>query len=131
MRAVTLFMLLLATTLIVVGCKDRRTGTTASGGKEDTPAARLHWAARNGDLKSVQSLIAAGCNVDARDADGRTALHLAVAGKHSAAMIALLEAGADPRRADRAGKTPMRQAAQCGSEDLATDFLLASGDLDI
>jgi len=95
MRAIMPPALLLAAMLTVVGCRDTRTRTTASGGKGDTPAARLHWAARNGDLKSAQSLIAGGCDVDARDKDGGTPLTTAAAFDQAQVVALLISRGAD------------------------------------
>lgn len=98
------------------------------------PAAPAEWlaAARAGDTSALKRMLAQTPElVRSADFDGRTALHLAIAGRHPAAMTALLEAGADPRQADRAALTPMRLASQCGDEDLATDFLIAVGGMDI
>jgi hypothetical protein len=50
---------------------------SAPGREELTAVARLHRAAREGDAEAVRSLIAGGCDVDARDEDGLTALHVA------------------------------------------------------
>ena len=80
------------------------------------PALRpLQAAAGRGDLEALRKLLAdPATRVDAPDADGRTALLAAVLAQHPAAVRLLLEAGADPGRADRAGLTP-RMAAQAGA----------------
>ena len=53
-------------------------------------------------------LLAHGADVHAADADGRTALHLAaMQGVKASYLEALLEAGANPRRQDNAGLTPL------------------------
>ena len=53
-------------------------------------------------------LLAHGADVHAADADGRTALHLAaMQGVKVSYIEALLEAGANPRRQDNTGHTPL------------------------
>jgi ankyrin repeat protein len=57
----------------------------------------LHKAAATGDVETVRALVAAGANLDARDAHGRTALMVAAHFGHHAAAQALIEAVAyDP-----------------------------------
>jgi len=53
-------------------------------------------AASRGDAARIKALAATGARVDARDARGRTPLHVAAFGAHHAAMRALVVAGADP-----------------------------------
>ena len=57
-------------------------------------------AASRGDAVKIKLLAASGAQVDARDAHGRTPLHVAVFGAHHAAMRALIAAGADPNALD-------------------------------
>lgn len=56
----------------------------------------LHAAAHRGDLQEIAKLVAAGQDVNARDAYGRTPLHIATFAKKHAAVEALLKAKADP-----------------------------------
>lgn len=75
----------------------------------------LQAAAGRGDVEALRRLLAdPAARVDTPDADGRTALLAAVLAQQPAAVRLLLEAGADPGRADRAGLTP-RTAAQGGA----------------
>jgi len=53
-------------------------------------------AASRGDAAQIKVLAATSAQVDARDAHGRTPLHVATFGAHHAAMRALAAAGADP-----------------------------------
>ena len=53
-------------------------------------------AASQGDAVKIKGLAATGAQVDARDAHGRTPLHVAAYGAHHAAMRALINACADP-----------------------------------
>ncbi|XP_064099279.1 poly [ADP-ribose] polymerase tankyrase-1-like isoform X2 [Macrobrachium nipponense] len=61
----------------------------------------------------IQGIIRNGANVNARDDQGLTALHLAASGKHpisSEVVRALLNVGADPRAVDKKGNTPLHHA---------------------
>ncbi|MFO0599997.1 MAG: ankyrin repeat domain-containing protein [Myxococcaceae bacterium] len=64
------------------------------------------------DVEAVRALLEAGAAVDARDADGRTALHSAVMVNELAIVELLLRAGADPSAADAVGDVPLHFAAQ-------------------
>lgn len=73
----------------------------AAGTEEDDPA-------------GVQLLLKHKAKVDARDAQGRGALHEAAFAGHVAIVETLLAAGADPAAADRLGRTPLLEAARGG-----------------
>lgn len=55
----------------------------------------LHHAARVGDLRAIRQLVAAGADLDARDAAGRTPAHVAAFASNDDALRALAKAGAD------------------------------------
>lgn len=55
----------------------------------------LHGAAHRGDLAALQRALAAGVPVDARDAHGRTALHVATFARRQEVIRALVAARAD------------------------------------
>jgi ankyrin repeat protein len=55
----------------------------------------LHRAAWQGDLPKVKALIASGANLDARDAKGRTPLHVATHARQREAVKLLAKAGAN------------------------------------
>ena len=55
----------------------------------------LHQAAWHGDLPKLKALIASGANLDARDARGRTPLHVATFARQRDAIRLLAKAGAD------------------------------------
>jgi ankyrin repeat protein len=87
------------------------------------PAPTLQQAADAGDVTTIRQLLSSpGASVDAPDSFGRTALMHAVLAQHPAAVRALLAAGADPNRADRAGFTP-RAAAQTGGNSEIVQML--------
>jgi len=72
---------------------------------EITGTMRLLYAASQGDLDELRAALATGCNSNAADYDGRTALHLAAAEGHLAAARFLL--GSGPRQTPpTAGEVP-------------------------
>lgn len=70
----------------------------------------LIWAASRGDLRDVRRLLAAGVDVNARDYDHRTALHLAVAEGRLEMVRYLLDHGASPQIRDRWNQLPLDEA---------------------
>jgi hypothetical protein len=83
----------------------------------------LVFAAVKDDVKSVQSLAAAGADPNFALPDGTKVLSVAAAYKSTLAAGALVDLGADPNVADRGGNTPLHLAAQVGSMELATKLL--------
>jgi ankyrin repeat protein len=55
----------------------------------------LHLAVVCGNLESLDCLVEAGANLSARDRDGSTPLHYAVANNKTALALHLVEKGAD------------------------------------
>ena len=74
----------------------------AAGGEDD-------------DTGGVLLLLKFKAKVDARDGDGRSALHRAAHAGHRGIVEALLEAGADASAVDAQGRTPLLEAARGGS----------------
>ena len=65
-------------------------------------------------------LLKAGANIQAKDKDGRNALHLAINPQlNIPAVDLLLEKGVDPTAADNFGTTPITQARALGFEEIA------------
>ena len=64
------------------------------GTEEISRYSGLHAAAQQGNLAQVSSLIAAGNDINARDAYGRTPLHVATFARQREAIRALIAAGA-------------------------------------
>ena len=88
----------------------------------------LHLAVEHGrDLESVNALLAAGADPNARDSGGRPPLHLAVEhGRGLESVNALLAAGADPNARDSDGRTPL-QVASVRNVVGVVEALLAAG----
>ncbi len=110
-----------------------RTDGTVSG-KNDGPAPdqKLAVAARAARLASVNAALAAGADVNARDAEGKTALFRAVAERRPEVVVLLLANGANPNLAATDGKTPLMQCAtdaNMDSERMLMDLLVAGSDV--
>lgn len=87
----------------------------------------LHWAALNGDLKTMDLLLIGGAVVEPLTRiGGYTPLHLASSRGHAPVVARLLEAGSKPKLVTETGVQPIHLAAQAGSAD-AVRFLLERG----
>ena len=88
-------------------------------------------AAKNGDLELVNALILSGANVDERDADGMTALHVAAWNDHLDIINALIVAGANVNFQSQRHATPLHYAAYKGYMTIAQALIAAGADLNI
>ena len=79
---------------------------------------RLCWAASQGDLGEIRSLIATGVDPDTADYDGRTAMHLAASEGQTEVVAYLLELGAATAPLDRWGGTPLSDAERGGHDEI-------------
>ena len=66
---------------------------------------RLMYMANEGDLEGIKELLDSGTNVNFKDIDGRTALHVAACQGLTDVVQLLLDRGADVDIADRWGST--------------------------
>lgn len=87
---------------------------TATGGF--TP---LLFAAQQGDVSTVEALLARGADVNDRTPEEGSALILAIASGHEALATYLLEHGADPNASDAWGLTPLHYALHGGLQNFA------------
>jgi ankyrin repeat protein len=90
-------------------------------------------AAEKGDLNKIRNLLTLGINVDTRDADGFSALHIALIEvksdkKQYEICKYLLERGINVNLPDKVGDTPLHIAVQHGNFDL-TKLLISHGAL--
>lgn len=79
---------------------------------------RLHAAAIEGDLHALAAALADGVDIDARDAQGRTAILSATVARQPAAVAALLDAGADVDLQDDRLDNPLLYAGAEGLLDI-------------
>jgi ankyrin repeat protein len=84
----------------------------------------LHFAAQQGNTDVAAVLLANGAPVDAVNEFGNTPLWIAVFGSRGdGQMIRLLRAaGADPRKRNTSGRTPLEMARLIGNYDVAQYF---------
>jgi ankyrin repeat protein len=85
-------------------------------------------AVMRGDVPAVRALVEQRADVNARQADGATALHWAVYRADLALTDLLLGAGANPKVANSEGFTPLALAALNGSAPLIESLLKAGAD---
>lgn len=78
-------------------------------------------------LEAAEMLINSGADVHARDAFGRTPLHVAAQYGDPRLIDLLLRAGADPNAVDNKGHTPMHVAAVRRYSDLSLRLLFDAG----
>ncbi|MGY0492661.1 ankyrin repeat domain-containing protein [Streptomyces sp. WG-D5] len=88
-------------------------------------------AAAHGDADAVRGALAAGADVEARDAHRRTALLLAALGDHVAAAEALVAAGADPNAQDDRDDSAWLATGVTGSVAMMRTLLPARPDLKV
>ncbi|OIQ92587.1 phosphocholine transferase AnkX [mine drainage metagenome] len=122
--------------LLLNGCGDKGEGTR--GQTSGTPSAAidgltvgppLSVAVRKGNLKAVDSLLAAGADVNAPDILGRTALHVAAFYNRKQIAALLLAHGADVKASDSEGLTPLHAAVLAANADIATLLLDKGADV--
>ena len=95
--------------------------------KTETP---LLDAVRSGDVAAVGALLDQTVDVDARAADGATALHWAAHENHLTIAELLLDAGADVAATNRYGVSAASLAAENGNAALLKRLLDSGGDPD-
>jgi len=97
-------------------------GADANSAKNRRQSGPLHYAADgyiNGpdwnavrQVQTIQCLLDAGADIDARDKNGASPLHRAVRTRCAAAVKCLLERGSDPKLKNKSGSTPFHLAVQ-------------------
>jgi len=87
----------------------------------------LLQATEAGDIARMEALLTKGAEVNARNAQGWTPLHVAAAGGDPAVVALLLQYGADVHAQSHIGTTPLDNATTRGGRKAVIDLLLAHG----
>lgn len=110
--------------------------TAVCGSTDDSEwqrAEELITAAGNGDLKTVQRLVAEGISVNCRwrRTEGTTPLCAAASGKHNKIAIFLIRHGANVNLADERNCTPLAWAAGLNNPALLKELIKAGADVNV
>lgn len=88
-------------------------------------------AARDGDFEGVRHYFEEGASLNARDAQGRSAMHIAAERGFSKTIDILVELGADINATDSQKETPLHRAArqQTHGADTSAQLILNGADV--
>ena len=109
------------------GGVDKRDPTLSKNQATSDGLVRLCWAASQGDLDEIRSLVASGVDPSLADYDGRTALHLAASEGQLDVVRYLLDLGVPRDPVDRWGGTPHIDAERGAHGEIVT-LLRPDGD---
>jgi len=98
-------------------------------GSQSSGTARIDWqllqAAYAGDLTGVRDAVKAGADVDSvHEQTGLSALHIAVGTNNLALARYLIEEAKARVGPDESGRWPTIIAAECGVDEILSDYLL-------
>ncbi|XP_068665596.1 serine/threonine-protein kinase 12-like [Aristolochia californica] len=82
------------------------------------PPIRLMYLANEGDVTGIEELLDSGTDVNFREIDGRTALHVAACQGRAEVVELLLKRGAEVDPTDRWGSTPLADAIYYKNTDV-------------
>ncbi|KAK2642628.1 hypothetical protein Ddye_024391 [Dipteronia dyeriana] len=88
------------------------------GGEEIVPEVRLMYLANERDLEGIKELLDSGIDINFRDIDDRTAIHVAACQGFVDVVGLLIERGADIDPKDRWGSTPLADAIHYKHHDM-------------
>ncbi|KAJ7968802.1 putative Protein kinase [Quillaja saponaria] len=102
---------------------ERHSGRTSSDDEREDmegidPGFRLMYLANEADLEGIRELLDSGLDVNFRDIDNRTALHIAACQGLTDVVALLLERGAHIDPKDRWGSTPLADAIHYKNHDV-------------
>ncbi|KAJ1619299.1 ankyrin repeat-containing domain protein [Pavlovales sp. CCMP2436] len=79
-------------------------------------------ASRNGEVETVRALAMTGLDINSRNYDSRTTLHVAAAEGRTSIVTLLCELGADLNLKDRWGNTPLQSAVSGRHREAAAEL---------
>ena len=91
----------------------------------------LMGAATNGNLEIVKKLRAAGADIELRDWNGSTALHIAILNNHTEIVQQLIDDKANIDAADKEGNTALMLAAKEGNIEIVEQLLTAKAHINM
>lgn len=86
----------------------------------------LHWACSR---QVIDTLVGMDCDINSRNFEGRTALHIMVLRKRLECVVALLSRDADVNIADYNGNTPLHLAVTQGNAAIVQALVIFGADL--
>ncbi|KAH8059097.1 hypothetical protein JL722_5651 [Aureococcus anophagefferens] len=108
---------------------DPRAGGAGAAWSKGALPPSVKKAAQRGERGAVLQWAQGGGDANARDADGKTALHHACNHGHAELARSLVESGCSPDAADAGGETPLHCAAKAGSASAVRVLLDAGADV--
>jgi len=115
--------------LLLGGCRKKpaQHATSLATTTDNPRTTPLHRAVDNDDIEAVRKLLAEGTDVNARDANGRVALHEAAYKAPAALVQLLISHGADVNARDNDGESPLDRAFVREGREGIIELLLRSG----
>ena len=114
-------LLITIAAVVLVGCGESQSPEPPTA---KAPDRSIHNAAYDRKIELIKQHLAAGTDVNAKNEQGRTPLH--VAAWDSQASVLLIEKGADVNAKDDDGNTPLHEAASDGNKEIV-ELLIAKG----
>lgn len=111
--------------MIKLGKKEK--SLLESSFKKKETKRELHYAV---DAKTVRLLVEKGANVNAKDVEGYTALHLAVTEKRLEIVRELIKSGGNVNAEEYGNKcTPLHLACMIGEKEIVKELVKAGGEI--